>query len=373
MLLVGAGLFLRTLQNAYSVDLGYSIDRTLLADINLDVRGYPPEAGQVFYREVLDRVNAIPGVKAAGAARVTVLSGNSRTTTVSLDGRRVDRNANNGLMVRANVISPGYLDAMGIPILRGRNFTAADEPSAPAVAIVSRSLAGRLWPQSDPIGKPLVLGSTSLQVVGMVPDAVYASALERDPPPFFYLPLSQNYESGVTLHLRTATDPLTVIPAVRQAVRELDSQVIVARPRTLIEEFSRSISDERMMATLVGLFGAIALVLAAVGLYGTMAHLAGQRTTEVGIRLALGASPSSILVMLTGEGLRLVGAGAVLGLAGALAGTRLLESQLFGIAPTDPGTFVMVVLMLGSVGLLACALPARRAMRVDPVVALRNA
>jgi ABC-type antimicrobial peptide transport system permease subunit len=238
---------------------------------------------------------------------------------------------------------------------------------------VSRSLAGRLWPQSDPIGKPLVLGSTSLQVVGMVPDAVYASALERDPPPFFYLPLSQNYESGVTLHLRTATDPLTVIPAVRQAVRELDPQVIVARPRTLIEEFSRSISDERMMATLVGLFGAIALVLAAVGLYGTMAHLAGQRTTEVGIRLALGASPSSILVMLTGEGLRLVGAGAVLGLAGALAGTRLLESQLFGIAPTDPGTFVMVVLMFGSVGLLACALPARRAMRVDPVVALRNA
>jgi putative ABC transport system permease protein len=372
MLLVGAGLFLRTLQNAHRVDLGYRVGNMLLTDINLDVRGYSAESGQAFYRQLLERVNGIPGVTAAGAARVTVLSGSARSSVISTDGRPVDQSGNNGLTVRANVITPRYLSAMGIPIQRGRDFTAADTSSSARVAIVSRSLAEKLWPGSDPIGKPLVAGSGRLQVVGVVPDAVYASAVERNAPPFFYLPLAQNYESGMTLHVRAAADPLTLIPAVRQAVRELDAQVIAARPRTLDDEFRGSISEQRLMATLVGVFGAIALLLAAVGLYGTMAHLAGQRTTEVGIRLALGARPASILVMLIAEGLRLVGVGAGLGLAGAFAGTRLLQSQLFGIAPTDPVTFVSVALLLIAVGLLASAIPAQRAMRVDPVAALRN-
>jgi ABC-type antimicrobial peptide transport system permease subunit len=224
----------------------------------------------------------------------------------------------------------------------------------------------------DPLGKSLTTGGGALQVVGVVPDAIYLKSTERNAPPFFYLPLSQNYESGVTLHVRTGVDPLTLIAAVRQAVRGLDPQVIVSRPRTLIDEFASSVIEQRMMAIFVGFFGAVALALAAVGLYGTMTHLARQRTTEVGIRLALGAKPSSILWMLVGDGVRLVAIGAAIGLAGAFAGTRLLQTQLFGITPTDPGTFIAVVVLLLSVGLLACALPARRAMRVDPVIALRN-
>ena len=373
MLLVGAGLFLRTLRNAHAVDLGYGLDSTLVADINLDVRGYSQPAGQVAYRQILERLEATPGVAAAGASRVTVLSGGARTVSVSVDGRPVAPDGSNGLDVRVNVISDGYLDALGIPLLRGRHFTAADGPTSVRVAIVSRSLAARLWPNDDPIGKQLMTGNTPATVVGLVPDTVYRNALEREPPPFFYLPLAQNYESGVTLHVRAAHgDPLALLPFLRAAVRHVDPAIAIARPQRLRNLFDQSIASQRMMATLVGLFGSIALVLASVGLYGVMAHLAGQRRTEIGIRLALGARPTTILSLILGEGLRLVAMGAVIGLAAALAASRLLESQLYGVSPTDPLTFAAVCLLLAVVAIFACLIPARRAMRVDPAVALRN-
>ncbi len=370
MLLVGAGLFLQTLRNAHAVDLGYRIDSTLVADINLDLRGYTPVAGAVAYRQILERLNDTPGVAAAGAARVTVLSGGARTVGISINGQPVARDYSNAIAVRVNVISDGYLETLGIPLMRGRDFTTADRETAPRVAIVSRSLAARLWPNQDPIGKSL--GDTPATVVGMVPDTVYRHALEREPPPFFYLPLAQNYESGVTLHVRAAQgDPLGLLPSVRAAVREVDPAIAIARPQRLRTVFDQSIASQRMMATLVGLFGGIALVLASVGLYGVIAHMAGQRRTEIGIRLALGAKPASILSLILGEGLRLVAFGAVIGLAAALAASRWLESQLFGVRPTDPLTFAAVCLLLTTVAALACLIPAARAMRVDPAVALR--
>jgi predicted permease len=303
---------------------------------------------------------------------VTVLSGSARSGLISTDGRPVDRDAGNAMTVRSNVITDRYLETMGIPVLRGRNFNSTDNASATPVAIVSLSLAGRLWPGADPIGRQLVAGATRLEVIGVVPDAVYVSAIERNPPPFYYVPLSQRYESGITLHIRTAGDPLALVPSVKGAVREIDSQLIVGRPRTLEEEFTASIGEQRTMAILIGMFGGIALVLAAVGLYGTMAHLAGQRTTEMGIRLALGARPSSIMMLVISEGLRLVAVGAALGLAGAFAGSRLLRSQLFNVAPTDLATFTSGAVVLLAVSALACAIPARRAMKLDPVEALRR-
>ena len=372
MLLVGAGLFLRTLHNAYSVDLGYTLENTLLADINLDVRGYSQKTGQTMYARILERVQALPGVKAVGASRVPVLSGNARSATISSDGRPLDRTRRNFLTVRLNTISDGYLPMMGIPVLLGRNFDAADDGTAPPVAIVSRSLARQLWPEADPIGRSLVTGSGSMMVVGMVPDSVYANALERNPPPFFYVPLKQSYESGITLHVSTHGEPLALVPSLRQAIRELDSQLVLVRPRTLEETFVSSIDQQRMMAMLVGLFGAVALVLAAVGLYGMMAHQTTQRTTEMGIRLALGAKRSSIMKLVVGQGLRLFAIGAILGVAGALAASRLVEAQLFGVAPTDPSIFVVVVALLTAVSGLACAVPAHRAMRTDPLTALRH-
>ena len=371
MLLVGAGLFVRTLQNATSVDLGYDVDRILLADINMDVRGYSQDSGQAAYTQLLARVNALPGVEAAGAARVTVLSGGARTISVSTDGNRVAADNSNAMDVRANVVSDRYLQAMDIRLRAGRNFQPSDSPGAPPVAIISESLAAKLFPGADPLGRTVMAGADPLQVVGVAPDTVYRSAVERNAPPFLYVPLAQNYESGITLHIRTAGDPKGQIASLRRVLNEIDPQLVLGRPRVLREEFDRSIGDQRMMATLVGLFGLVALVLAAIGLYGVMAHLATQRTTEIGIRLALGARPSSILGLILTDGLRLVAIGSALGFIGAFAGARYLQSQLFGVTPTDPVTFAGVCVVLLLVAIAACLIPARRAMQIDPALALR--
>jgi predicted permease len=370
VLLVGAGLFLRTLQQAYAVNLGYSLDRMLIATIEPGDR-YQPAAGQAFYADVLNRLNALPGVAAAGAARVTVLSGASRTAPVSIDGRPVQRDRSNVIPVRANVVSERYLEAMGIPILRGRNFQTTDVPTSPRVVIVSRSLANRLWPNADPIGRTLE-SSTTLVVVGVVPDTVYRRTTDRQVLPVYYLPLSQNYEAAVSLHVRSVGDPMALLPVVRRAISDVDPRIALVRPRRLQDEFSQSLIEERTMVKFVGSLSAIALLLAAVGLYGVMAYATRQRTTEIGLRLALGAKPASILNMIVLRGLRLVAVGGVFGLAGAVVAVRFVRGQLFGVEPTDSLTWIAVSTTLVVVGLLACAVPARRAMRIDPVRALRN-
>ncbi len=370
VLLIGAGLFLRTLQQAYAVNLGYRVDRMLVTTIEPGDR-YQPAAGQAFYAEVLNRLNALPGVTAAGAARVTVLSGASRTMPVSVDGRPVQQDRSNVIPVRANVVSDRYLEAMGISVLMGRNFQATDLPTSPRVAIVSRSLANRLWPNTDPIGQTLVSASP-LVVVGVVPDTVYRRTTDRQVLPVYYLPLSQNYEAAVSLHVRTEGDPMALLPAVRRIVRDIDPRIALVRPRTLEDEFSRSLIEERTMVKLVGGLSGIALLLAALGLYGVMAYATRQRTTEIGVRLALGASPASVLKMIVLRGLRLVAVGGAFGLAGAFLAVRFVRGYLFGVQPTDPVTWVAVATALMFVGLLACAVPARRAMHIDPVRALRN-
>jgi putative ABC transport system permease protein len=370
VLLIGAGLFLRTLLQAYAVNLGYHVDRMLLATIEPGDR-YQPAAGQAFYAELLNRLNALPGVAAAGAARVTVLSGASRTMPVSVDGRAVQQDRSNVIPARANVVSERYLDAMGISVLMGRNFQATDLPASPRVVIVSRSLANRLWPNADPIGQTLV-SAVPLVVVGVVPDTVYRSTTDRQVLPVFYLPLSQNYEAAVSLHVRTTGDPMALLPAVRRIVSDIDPRIALVRPRLLEDEFNRSLIEERTMVQFVGGLSGIALLLAAVGLYGVMAYATRQRTPEIGVRLALGASPASILSMIVLRGLRLVAIGGVFGLAVAFVAVRFVRGLLFGVEPTDPLTSTAVVLTLTLVGLLACVVPARRAMRIDPVRALRN-
>ena len=379
VLLVGAGLFLRTLENAYSVDLGYQVDQTLVASLNLEARGYfeggsrGADAGLAVYEQILSRVEALPGVVAASAARMTVLSGGARSTAVSTDGRPIEKDNSNALGVRANVVSHRYFETMNIPILRGRPFNASDGPNTPRVTIVTKSLADRLWPNEDPIGKTLRDESNQLQVVvGVVPDTVYTTTLERERPPTYYLLLAQNYESGVALHVRAASNPMSLVPAIREAVRQVDSQLAVERPQLLRDVLDRTLSRQRMMATLVGLFGAVALILAVFGLYGVMAHVATERTPEIGIRLAMGAQPASIVTLLLGQGLRLLGIGVAIGLTGALLGTRYIEAQLFGVTATDPLTFVSGCVVLAIAGLTASVIPALRAMHVDPIIALRR-
>jgi predicted permease len=379
VLLVAAGLFLRTMGNAYSVDLGYEIDRVLIAPLDLEARGYfeggsrGADAGRAVYEQILSRIEAIPGVAAAAAARMTVLSGGARSTAVSADGRPIERDSRNAVGVRANIVSHRYFETMHLPILRGRAFTLADGPASARVAIVTASLADRLWPGEDPIGKPMRDESALVHfVVGVVPDTVYTTTVERERRPAYYLPLMQNYESGVTLHVRAIDSPLALVPAIREAVQRVDSQLVVERPRRLGDLLDSTLSRQRMMATLVSLFGVIALVLSVCGLYGVMAHAASERTAEVGIRLAMGAPPASIVSLLLGQGLRLVGTGLVIGTIGALAGTRYVEAQLFGVSATDPLTFVSGCAVLAITGLTAALIPALRLMRVDPVVALRR-
>jgi macrolide transport system ATP-binding/permease protein len=375
VILVGAGLFLRTLKNAYSVEMDYQVDQTLIASLNLDARGYfeggsrGADGGLVVYEQILSRVEALPGVVSAGAARMTVLSGGARSTDVSRDGRPIGRD--NALGVRANIVSPGYFETMNIPILQGRTFDKSDRPHTTRVTIVTRSLADRLWPGDDPLGKPLRDASNLLQVIGVVPDTVYTTTLERQRPPTYYLPLAQNYESGVALHIRSANNPMSLVPAIREAVRQVDSELALERPQLLRDVLDRTLSTQRMMATLVGLFGAIALILAALGLYGVMAHAATQRIPEIGIRLAVGAQPASIVRLLLGQGFRLLGIGIAVGLTAALLVTRYIEAHLFGVTATDPLTFAGGCVVLAAACLAASLIPSLRAMRVDPVIALR--
>ncbi len=371
VLLIGAGLLIRTLQQAYDVDLGYRVDRMLLADVS-PPDDSAPEAGEALYAALLDRANALPGVVAAGAARVAVLSGGARTVAVSLDGQPLRRDRSNTLAVRVNVVGGRYLEAMGIAVLRGRGFEPSDGAGADRVALVSRSLAERLWPDADPIGQTLVWASAPVRVVGIVPDSVYVSPTERAPRPFFYVPLSQNYEAGVTLHVRTSGDPTAILPALRQSARELDPRIVLVRPRRLLDEFDRSVGEQRTMAILASAFGGIALLLAAVGLYGVMAYATRQRIPEIGLRMALGATPASIMTGIVASGAVLVTLGTGMGLTGALASVRFVQGWLFGVEPTDPATWLGVVAVLVAVGVAACAIPAWRAMRTDPAVALRN-
>jgi putative ABC transport system permease protein len=319
--------------------------------------------------QIFSRVEALPGIAAVGAARMTVLSGGARVTDVSTDGRPIE--GSNALGVRANVVSDRYFETMHIPILQGRPFSASNGPNTPRVTIVTKSLADRLWPHEDPIGKTLRDPDAQMLVVGVVPDTVYTSTMERERLSTYYLPLAQNYESGMTLHVRAA-NPMSLLPAMREAVRHVDRQLAVERPQLLRNVLDRSLGRQRMMATLVGLFGAVALLLAVLGLYGVMAQAATRRTAEIGIRLAMGARPASIVSLLLGLGLRLLGIGTAIGLSVALLGTRYIEAQLFDVTATDPLTFVSGCAALAIAGLTACVIPALRAMHVDPAIALRQ-
>jgi predicted permease len=371
VLLVGAGLFLRTLRNAYAVDPGYDLEGVLLIDVNLDVSGYSDSAGADASRRILDRAAAVPGVRAIAAARAAVLSGVNRTVAISTDGQPVTEA--NRLLARVNVVSAGYFESLGITRIRGRVFTAVDTPASPRVAVITRSLADRLWPGSDPIGSALITGGGPLEVVGVVADNAYVSVMELAPPPSFYVPLSQNHEALFTLHVRTvAADAMPALAGIRAAVREIDPRIVVTRPRTLEDEFRRSIDNQRLVAAMIGLFGGLALLLTAMGLYGLMAFAVGQRTREIGVRMAFGASSGSIVAMIARQGVKLVAVGASIGVVMAIGLSGVIRSQLFGVTPTDPLAFGAAIAVLLLVAAAGCIIPASRAARVDPLVALRT-
>ena len=334
----------------------------------------------------MERVEALPGVESASLARVDLLNGNGRASSLHVEGRpgRPDRFQSEGAApvhgrdaVNSNVIGPGYFRTLGVPLVAGRDFDPRDVREAPLVVVVNESFCRIHLPERqlrDVLGRRVSLGGREgpwREIVGVVGDSKYA-ALTEEPTPVAYLPLSQQHETGVVLYVRTRVAPASLLAAVRREVRALEPNLPLPELRTVAETVSGSLYAARMVARLLAAFGALALLLAAIGVYSVISYGVAQRTREIGVRMALGAGSTDVQRLVLRRGLRLVGIGVVVGLALAVVAGRFLESFLYGVHGNDPLTFAAVPLVLAAVAFLACLVPARRATRLDPLAALRQ-
>src|SRR5208282_2021325 len=375
MLLVGAGLLVRSFQRVLNINPGFRPEHILTASIDLPPDEYSrDERVTSFYKQLMDKLRETPGIAAAGGSTDLPLLG-GWTHAFTVEGYQPPPGPALSLC-NHSVIYGDYLQTMGIPLLYGRYFTEQDAPKSTHVLIVSESLAKKYWPGQDPLGKRLKWGppeSTDpwLTVVGVVGD-VKQGPLETAADAHTYEPYAQ---LGAPLSLRVAVrgqaDPAGLAVDVRAAVWSLDRQLALGSVRTMDQIISRSTASRRFVMTLLGSFAALALVLAAIGIYAVLAYSVTRRTHELGVRMALGARSADVLRLVLGHGLRVTAIGIALGVIGALGLTRFLQSLLYEVQPTDPATFAVVLLLMASVSFAASYLPARRAMRVDPMVALR--
>ncbi|MFL6207315.1 MAG: ABC transporter permease [Pyrinomonadaceae bacterium] len=385
VLLISAGLFLRSLQQAQRIDPGFNPEHVLTMPLNINLLRYTKPQGQEFYRQVLERVAALPGVQSATLTRTPPLSGASRQSSVTLMGQDANARGRNSESsgggseeIRNNVtlassVALNYFQTLSIPLLRGRDFDAHDAEGAPGVVIINETFAKRYFPNQDPLGQRVSLSGTQgpwLEVVGLARDSKYIT-LGETPAPFAYQPLAQRHESGMSLLVRTSGDPASYLPAVRGAVHGVERNLPLTNARTMPDMLSTSLFPARMGAVLLGVFGLLALLLAAVGLYGVMSYSVSRRTREIGIRMALGAQRADVLRLVLRESMTLVAAGMLLGMIAAFAATRLLAGFLYGVSPTDPAAFIGIAVLLAVVALVASLVPARRAAKVDPMVAFR--
>ncbi len=366
VLLVSAGLCVRTLHNAQRINVGFTTENLLTTKLDLGRQNYSEAQGRLFHQQLLERMSGLPGVQAASLALTVPLQGSSYSNSVSVAGQ-ADFN------IRHNIVTPGHPDTLGIPLLLGRRFSEQDNAQSPRVAIINETFARYAWPNESPVGKFFTWKdrvNQPIEIIGVARDAKDQD-LFKNPPRIAYFPLAQKYDGGMSLHLRTATKPELLLAAVQQEFRALDPKLPIYNVKTLEQYRRDAISEKRIQAVLVGGFGLLALALASLGLYGVLSFSVAQRTQEIGIRMALGASQRDVLRLVIGQGIKLIAIGVALGLAGAFAASRVLQSLLFGVSPTDPLTFVGVPLLLLIVALLACWIPARRATKVDPMIALR--
>ena len=371
VLLVAAGLFLRTLGALYATPPGFDTGHVLIATVDVALQGYDEPRGRRFYDELEQRAASLPGVTSAGLAYMIPLGGGGWDTRI-YPAEITPAKDDPGLKTDLNSVSAGYFNTIHMPMIRGRGFTNTDRVGAPAVAIINEVIARQLWPNEDPIGKRFRLGREGevLTVIGVAQTAKYRALVESSRP-FFYRPFGQVYQTPMTLHLSTTGDPRALISAVRQLVQSLDKDLPVYRIQTLGDRLAGSVSMQRTAAVLVASYGLLALLLAAIGLYGSMTYVVARRTREIGIRMALGARTALVMGQVLREALMLALLGATLGIVVAIPSARLLRSQLFGVGPGDPMTFAAVTIGLVAVAVVAAFSPAWRATRVDPVVALR--
>ncbi|HJU43158.1 MAG TPA: ABC transporter permease, partial [Vicinamibacterales bacterium] len=369
--LVAAGLFLRSLREARSIDTGFETKGVLVMTFNLGREGYTPERGQLFYQQVAERVTPLPGVRAAAVAQNAPLAGGF-LRSVFPEG--ADTTTRDRILVQVNSVSPGYLDAIRVPLLRGRDFTNTDVTGAPLVVIINETMSQRFWPGEDAIGKRFkFFGDQEFTtVIGIAKNAKYNGVAE-DPIPFIYQPLRQNYSPAATLHVRADGNAAALASAVRREVQQLDPTLSVFNIQTLEDQVAQSLAPLRANVILLTTFGALALLLASIGLYGVANYSVTQRTREIGVRMALGAQPSRVLRLVLGHGLLLVGLGLAIGLITALVLTAFVPQALLPtVSVRDPVTFIATSLVLGIVALVASYIPAHRATRIDPLIALRT-
>jgi macrolide transport system ATP-binding/permease protein len=368
--LVGAGLFLRSLQNAQRTDPGFETRHLLLLSFDAGAEGYTGESATAFQSTAIERVRTVPGVRSAVLAS-SGLFGGGFSRTVFPEG--VDQNdRRNGRLTPLNQVGAGYFETLGIPIVRGRALAETDGRGTPMVAVINETMARRVWPDQEAIGKRFRCFGESwiIEVVGVARDAKYFT-IGEDPQPYFYLPLAQHPSAAVTLHVRTAGDPAAAVGTVRAQVQSLDARMPITNVLTIRELFDQALWAPRMSASLLGAFGALALVLAAIGVHGVVSYSVAERTQEFGIRMAMGARPIDMLRMVIRQTLVTASIGAAVALLVAYAATRGLGNLLIGVPTGDPVTFGGTLAVILAAALAASVWPAWRASRIDPLVALR--
>ncbi len=370
VLLVGAGLLLRSVHQLLQVSPGFQIDNRLTFQINLPSATYDRPQEVAFFRELLQRLRALPGVRAAGASHALPLGFGGGTRSFHVEGYEAPEGESMPLC-ESRMISPDYIKAMGMPLLKGREFDQRDTETSRPVVLVDQKTVRRFWPDQDPLGRRIQFGDDVWREVVGVVGSVKNGGLDAEGREQIYAPYTQFPRSTMYLVLHTESAPLSLLGAARAEVRALDRTVPVSEVKTLEQQLDGSVAIRRLSMTLLLVFALLALVLAAVGIYGVMSYSVSQRTHEIGIRMALGAQPADVLKLVVRQGMVLTLIGVAVGLAASFALTRFLSSLLFGVSATDPVTFAGVALLLAAVALAASYLPARRATKVDPLVALR--
>ena len=372
VLLIGAGLLLRSYQRIQNASPGFNVQNVLSFRLSLPPAKYKGVPVTGFFTQLVERVKALPGVEAAGTTYSLPMSSVALAWgPITIEGY-VPKNSSDFIMSNERFVSPGYFPAMGVPLVRGRYFDERDVKGAPETVIVNENLAQRFWPRDDPIGKRLERGDKEpwRTVVGVVRDTKEFS-VDNEPPISIYHPAAQFPIGSMFVVVRTASDPAQITGAITKEIHALDPEVPAFEVRTMAQRLSDSLARRRFATFLLGVFAVVALMLAAIGIYGVMAYSVNQRTHEIGIRMALGAQPANILRMVIRQSFALTAFGIVIGLAGAFAVTRVMSSLLYGVSATDARTFLIPPLLLGSIALLASYFPARRAAKVDPMIALR--
>jgi predicted permease len=373
VLLIGAGLMITSFVRMLAIDPGFKPERLLTLSLALSSADYDDRQRQIgFYQQLMQRIERLPGVETVTAINRLPMTGDVGNSSFNIKGRPPVNPNEKPTNAAHRVVSHDYFRVLGIPLERGRTFTAGDAAGTPGVAIINRTAARVFWPNEDPLGK--LIGPNGvpnwLTIVGVIGDVRHA-ALGVEPQPEIYWTYPQYPARHIDLLIRTTTDPLSLTSVVRNEIWAIDKTLPVSDVRTMDERLSASVAQPRFYSLLLTIFAAVALLLATVGIYGVISYAVNQRTHEIGIRMALGACPRDVLSMIITQGMKLALAGIVIGLGGALALTRLMKNLLFGVSATDPMIFTMIALLLMFVALLACWIPARRATKVDPMTALR--